>query len=68
MDIEIAKKIVEIFDKKDGPKITLIEAQGMIKVMTTGNEILFALQKGDVTFLAWVHVNKKVFAKIQYWL
>jgi len=66
MTIEFAKKIKEGFDQKKGPTLTLIEAQAMAPILTDNYEV-YALQKGDVTFLAWITGDKRVIVKINCW-
>jgi len=66
MNLEIAKKVKEILDEKKGPTLSLIEVQSMTPILTDNYKI-YALQKGDVTFLAWVTGDQRVIVKIQCW-
>lgn len=53
MERKLAELVVKSFKDKNGPTITVLEAMSMTKVLTDGYDV-YAIQKGDVTFLAWV--------------
>ena len=65
MKTETAKKIVNSFKEQNGPTLSLLEAMAMTKVMTDFYEV-YSIQKGDVTFLAWIS-GDRVITKIQCW-
>lgn len=66
MDRKIAEKIVREFAMKKGPQITVSEAMRMTAVDTDGYK-MYALQKGDVTFLAWIILGDDVTCKTICW-
>ena len=66
MERKMAEQVISELNNKNGPKLTLLEAMSMTKVMTDWYEI-YAIQKGDVTFLAWKHEDGGVTVKIQCW-
>jgi hypothetical protein len=66
MNFKIANEIKKALDEKKGPTLTLIEIQSMTPLLSDGYEV-YALQKGDVTFLAWITGDKRVVVKIQCW-
>ena len=66
MERELARKIRDSFEEVLGLQLTLLEVTAMTKIMTDGYEV-YAVQKGDVTFLAWVHYDGSVTTKIQCW-
>ena len=55
----IAKTIVQSFVKEGGPRLTLYEAMAMTRV-NSDNLQMYAFQKGDVTFLAWITVSDRI--------
>ena len=59
MNSKIVKTIVQSFVKKGGPQLTLYEAMAMTKVNTDKLQ-MYAFQKGDVTFLAWITVSDQI--------
>ena len=66
MERKMAEQVVSELKKKNGPQLTILEAMSMTKVMTDGYEI-YAIQKGDVTFLAWKCKDGRIVTKIQCW-
>jgi len=66
MTFEISKKIKEAFEKENGLILTLGEIQSMKVIITEGYEIC-VLQKGDVTFLAWVTSDNRILVKSICW-
>ena len=66
MERKIAVQVVSELKKQNGPQLTLLEAMSMTKVMTDGYE-MYAIQKGDVTFLVWKHADGSITVKIQCW-
>lgn len=64
---ELADTIVKAFKEKNGPTLSHLEAMAMTKVMTDYYQI-YAIQKGDVTFLVWVSDGGElVTVKTQCW-
>ncbi len=66
MEREIAKIIVKNFKEQKGPEISMLEALNMTKIYTDNCDV-YAIQKGDVTFLAWVALNKCIRTKVVCW-
>lgn len=66
MDRKMAELVVNEFKKKNGPQLTILEAMTMTKIMSSGYKI-YALQKGDVTFLVWKREDGSIITKIQCW-
>lgn len=67
MNEHLAKTIVYAFKSMNGPTLSLLETMSMTKIMTDCYHI-YAVQKGDVTFLAWVSNNGElVTVKTQCW-
>ena len=66
MERKLAEQVVNEFEKKNGPTLSVLEAMSMTKVMTDGYE-MYAIQKGDVTFLVWKIDDGKVVCKTQCW-
>ena len=66
MERKIAEKIVSELAKSNGPKLSIFEAMSMVKVPTDNYET-YAIQIGDVTFVAWVHPDESVSTKILCW-
>lgn len=64
-DKVFAKRVVEAFENKGGPKLTLKEAMSMQPIPTDCYEI-YAIQKGDVTFLAW-NCKDGIVVHVQAW-
>lgn len=63
---KIAKQVIREFKKQDSPQLSMRDAMAMTKVMTDGYEV-YAIQKGDVTFLAWNHKDSSISAKVLFW-
>ena len=66
MNFEIATEIKHALEEKKGPTLSMIEIQSMTRILSDHYEI-YAVQKGDVTFLAWITGDKRVIVKIQCW-
>lgn len=66
MTLTIAEKIVNSISSKEGPDITLSEAQSMTKLATDELEV-YGIQKGDVTFLAFLQPDSSVTTKVISW-
>ena len=66
MKRKMADQVVEEFKKQNGPRISILEAIAMTKVMTDDYEV-YAIQKGDVTFLVWKDSEGGITAKTQCW-
>lgn len=49
----LAYMIVKSFAEQNGPKLSILEAMSMELVKSDGYE-MYAIQRGNVTFLAWV--------------
>ena len=56
MERKMAEKVVEAFASKNGPMLSILEAMNMKMVKSDGYDI-YAIQKGDVTFLVWITLN-----------
>lgn len=54
MKRELAEQIAESIRSHKGHLITVEEAKSMTKIRSDGREI-YAINKGNITFLAWVH-------------
>lgn len=64
---ELANTIVKAFKEKNGLTLSHLEVMAMTKVMTDYYQI-YAIQKGDVTFLVWVsNGGELVTVKTQCW-
>ena len=60
MERKLAELVVQNLEGHNGPTLTVLEAMSMTKITTDGIDV-YAIQKGDVTFLAWVsHKSIKV--------
>lgn len=57
MEKNLARRVAREFIKQQGPQLSLLEALSMTKVFSDGFE-MYAIQKGDVTFLAWVRTGE----------
>lgn len=66
MTRELAQKIVNQLIDAKGPALTLLEVMMMTKLPSDGYEV-YSIQKGDVTFMAWVHKCGTVAVKITCW-
>ena len=66
MERTMAEQVVNELEKKHGNQLTILEAMSMTKVMTDSYEV-YAIQKGDVTILAWKRGDGSVSVKIQCW-
>lgn len=66
MERKFAQKVVDQLNDTNGPTLSLFEAMAMRKVVTDGYTV-YALQKGDVTFLAWIKEDGNVATKIVCW-
>lgn len=66
MTRKIALNIVEQLKQNNGPKLTLLEAMMMTKLPSDAYEV-YAIQKGDVTFMAWVRYDGSVIVKTTCW-
>lgn len=66
MERKMAEQVVSELKKQNGPQLTILEAMSMTKVMTDGYDV-YAIQKGDVTFLAWKRGDDSIITKIQCW-
>lgn len=62
MERKLAELVVKNLEGHNGPVISVLEAMSMTKVMTDGYDV-YAIQKGDVTFLAWVSTNNMTCAR-----
>ena len=58
MERKIAEAVVKSFAKK-GTKLSVFDAMSMTKVASDKLSV-YALQKGDVTFLAWVSSHSNI--------
>lgn len=64
---ELANTIVKAFKEKNGPTLSHLEVMAMTKLMTDCYQV-YGIQKGDVTFLAWVSDSGElVTVKTQCW-
>ncbi len=66
MERKMAEQVVSEFKKQNGPQLSILEAMAMTMVMTDGYEV-YAIQKGDVTFLVWKRRDGSITAKVQCW-
>ena len=65
MERKFAEKIVESLVAQNGPTLSLYEALSMSRIITDRYEV-YAMQKGDVTFLAWIS-GEYVYTKVVCW-
>ena len=63
MNVKLADLIMKDFLKKNGPHLSLNEVLSMQTVISDAVE-MYALQKGDVTFLAWVRPHDTLYPVI----
>lgn len=68
MTRELAKEIQSELKKKNdaGAGLSILEIMSMVQLPSDGYEI-YAIQKGDVTVLAWKRSNGSIITKIQCW-
>lgn len=67
MERKMAEQVISEFKKQNGSQeLSILEVMSMTKVMTDGYEV-YAIQKGDVTFLACKCENGRIITKVQCW-
>ena len=66
MEEKLAKEIVEEFKRMNGPYPTVSNVMSMTKIKSSSYDI-YAIQKGDVTFLVWIREDGTFTAKTQCW-
>ena len=66
MERKMAEQVVKDLQNKKGPQLTMLEAISMTKVMTDCHEV-YAIQKGDVTFLVWKCGDGSISTKVLSW-
>lgn len=62
MERKTAELVVKNLAGHNGPMLSVLEAMSMTKVNTDGYDV-YAIQKGDVTFLAWISTNTMTCAR-----
>lgn len=66
MKREFAKMVVTELQRRNGPQLSLLEAMSMEPIVSDSCE-MYAIQKGDVTFVAWVTRDMRVNVKLLTW-
>ena len=66
MGRKLARKVMDSFRQLYGVKLTMLEAMSMTKIFSDGYQI-YAINKGNVTFLVWINKEEVVNTQIQFW-
>lgn len=66
MERKVAETVVRELNKSKVSLLTVQEAMTMTKIQSDGYEV-YAIQKGDITFFAWIKDGNCVKARYVFW-
>jgi len=67
MNPELARKIVAEVERKGFGRLTEEEAMKMTRIESDNHIEVYAIQKGDVTYIAWGGETTKLKVKHLFW-